>query len=68
MGGSQLFRLNTKGQLASGERCLIPKGNHVQVTVCPTDPSGHWEYLDVSVATTHTLSDIFSTESSLSLL
>ncbi|KAF6025292.1 GALNT7 [Bugula neritina] len=56
MGGSQLFRLNTKGQLASGERCLIPKGNHVQVTVCPTDPSGHWEYLDDTKQMKDTLS------------
>lgn len=47
MGGSQLLRLNTKGQLASGERCLEPVGGHVQVKVCPVDPTGDWEYVEV---------------------
>lgn len=47
-GGSQLLRLNTKGQLASGERCLVPRGGHVQIIVCPTEPTGDWEYLEVS--------------------
>jgi len=37
---------NTDGQLASGERCLEAHGGHVQVKVCPTKPSGDWEYME----------------------
>jgi len=47
LGGSQLLRLNTKGQLASGERCLVARGGHIEITVCPTQPTGEWEYLEV---------------------
>lgn len=50
LGGSQLFRLNVKGQLASGERCLIAQNGKVTISVCPTQPEGHWEFVEVGFA------------------
>ena len=44
------MRLNTKGQMASGERCLVARGGHVEVMVCPTEPTGDWEYVEVGMS------------------
>lgn len=46
-GGNQLFRLNTEGQLTSGEWCtdLDNSGSSITVQWCrPGDNSGPWEY------------------------
>ena len=45
-GGNQLFRLNTEGQLTSGEWCtdLDHQGDIVVKWCNPGDNSGPWEY------------------------
>ncbi|XP_064622397.1 N-acetylgalactosaminyltransferase 7-like isoform X2 [Lineus longissimus] len=45
-GGNQLFRLNTMGQLATGERCIKPrKGEQIAMMYfCPVSPNGPWDY------------------------
>lgn len=43
--GNQLARLNTKGQIGMGERCLDVEGNVPKIVVCPEGSvSGPWEY------------------------
>ena len=44
----QLLRLNSKGQLAVGERCLEVIAQKMKVVVCPINPSGPWSYDSVS--------------------
>ena len=40
-----LFRLNIAGQLAIGERCLVPAINGgIKVIVCPREPKGEWSF------------------------
>lgn len=44
-GGSQLFRINTKGQIGVGERCIeSPNGNTLHVAYCDVQPVGPWDY------------------------
>ncbi|XP_064623856.1 N-acetylgalactosaminyltransferase 7-like [Lineus longissimus] len=45
-GGNQLFRLNTKGQLATGERCIdARKGAEVpMISYCSSGQNGPWDY------------------------
>lgn len=43
-GGNQLFRLNTQGQMAVGERCIELQGNQLKVTFCDVMPSGNWDW------------------------
>ncbi|KAL8619562.1 hypothetical protein ACOMHN_019618 [Nucella lapillus] len=45
MGNSQLYRLNTKGQLGLGERCLdSPNGDTLQIRYCEVQPTGPWDF------------------------
>ena len=45
----QLFRLNVKGQLAVGERCINTVGsNDITIQFCPVEPTGPWILRDVS--------------------
>ena len=44
----QLLRLNVKGQLAVGERCLELVGQKIKVAVCSVSPTGYWSYDKVS--------------------
>ncbi|XP_023931769.1 N-acetylgalactosaminyltransferase 7-like [Lingula anatina] len=43
-GGNQLFRLNTKGQLAVGERCIDLSGGQPKVIFCSVMPTGPWDF------------------------
>ena len=43
-GWLQLFRMNTKGQMAVGERCLDLSGKGITMQFCPVDPTGPWEW------------------------
>ena len=54
-GGNQLFRLNTEGQLTSGEWCLkAEKGDRVTIAWCDMGQvNGPWEYLDDSKQLRH---------------
>lgn len=49
-GGHQLLRINTKGQLGIGERCVEADHNdQVELTTCPMGKvDGPWEYAEVS--------------------
>lgn len=53
-GGSQLFRLNIKGQLSSGEHCFLSDNNDKVVASFCLDnlgiwnPEGEWEYDEVT--------------------
>lgn len=45
LGGSQLYRLNVKGQWSSGERCIESTDHSfLYIIVCPVNPTGPWEY------------------------
>ena len=45
----QLFRLNAKGQLGLGERCIMEKNRDtLHITVCDTQPEGPWAFNKVS--------------------
>ncbi|XP_055389935.1 N-acetylgalactosaminyltransferase 7-like [Condylostylus longicornis] len=45
MGGSQLFRLNTKGQLSNGERCIEIINNTPHIDFCQIGKvNGAWRY------------------------
>jgi polypeptide N-acetylgalactosaminyltransferase len=54
-GGNQLFRLNTEGQLTSGEWCLkAERGDRVTVAWCEMGTTdGPWEYMDESKQLRH---------------
>ncbi|CAL1530402.1 unnamed protein product [Lymnaea stagnalis] len=44
-GGNQLFRLNRKGQLSLGERCILDENQDtLHIRVCDIQPEGPWEY------------------------
>merc|ERR1712012_664532 len=43
-GGNQLYRLNEKGQLATGERCIDNTGDSIHMIFCPVQPTGPWSY------------------------
>lgn len=44
----QLFRLNTKGQLSVGERCIAADRQNVKLVVCPLGTvDGPWQYESV---------------------
>lgn len=44
-GGGQLFRLNSKGQMGYGERCIDRyQSKKISVHHCPRNPTGHWRY------------------------
>lgn len=46
----QLFRLNTKGQLGVGERCIAADRQNVKLVVCPLGTvDGPWQYESVSI-------------------
>lgn len=53
-GGNQLLRLNVKGQLAVGERCLELVGQKIKVAVCSVSPTGYWSYDKESGIIEHT--------------
>lgn len=45
----QLFRINTKGQIGVGERCIeSPNGNTLHVAYCDVQPVGPWDYDEVN--------------------
>lgn len=45
LGGNQLFRLNVKGQLAVGERCIdAVNGDTLHVQFCDVQPTGPWSW------------------------
>jgi hypothetical protein len=50
-GGTQLFRLNIKGELANGENCIITKNDKIIKRRCFKNgiwnPIGEWIYDDV---------------------
>ena len=39
----QLFRLNEKGQMAVGERCVDATGGGISIIYCPVQPTGPWQ-------------------------
>ncbi|XP_046343077.1 N-acetylgalactosaminyltransferase 7-like isoform X1 [Haliotis rufescens] len=44
-GGNQLYRLNTKGQIGYGERCIeSPNGDTLHIHYCDVQPTGPWDY------------------------
>lgn len=44
-GGSQLFRLNTKGQIGVGERCIKASGGStLHLHFCDVQPTGPWSW------------------------
>lgn len=46
----QLFRLNTKGQLGVGERCIAADRQNVKLVVCPIGTvDGPWQYESVCI-------------------
>ena len=49
----QMFRLNAKGQIGVGERCIEKRGKNLEVVYCPVKPEGVWQYDTVSAAATH---------------
>ncbi|ESO86827.1 hypothetical protein LOTGIDRAFT_194702 [Lottia gigantea] len=54
-GGNQMFRLNTKGQLALGERCLEAKyKDTIHVSYCDVEPTGPWDYDEKTKQVQHT--------------
>ncbi|KAK3092658.1 hypothetical protein FSP39_005536 [Pinctada imbricata] len=54
-GGSQLFRINTKGQIGVGERCIESRnGNTLHVSFCDVQPTGPWEFDELSGRIRHT--------------
>ncbi|KAK6180861.1 hypothetical protein SNE40_008837 [Patella caerulea] len=54
-GGNQMFRLNMKGQLALGERCLQAKnGDTIHIHFCETQPQGFWDYDESTKQVKHT--------------
>lgn len=49
MGGSQLFRFNTKGQIGYGERCIDKYDSHsLSIHYCHVQPIGPWKYNNAS--------------------
>ncbi|XP_033735035.1 N-acetylgalactosaminyltransferase 7-like [Pecten maximus] len=43
-GGNQMFRINTKGQMGVGERCIeAPNGSTLHMHFCETQPTGPWQ-------------------------
>ena len=45
----QMYRLNVKGQLAVGERCIeSPSGDSLHLSFCDTQPTGPWFWDEVS--------------------
>lgn len=54
-GGNQMFRLNTKGQLGVGERCIeAPSGDTLHVSFCDTQPEGPWDWDENTGLISHT--------------
>ena len=46
----QLFRLNTKGQIGHGERCVKAQGAEtLHITTCDRQPVGPWEWDEVCI-------------------
>ncbi|XP_025103405.1 N-acetylgalactosaminyltransferase 7-like isoform X2 [Pomacea canaliculata] len=44
-GGNQLFRINTKGQIGLGERCIeAQNGDTLHIRYCEVQPVGPWDY------------------------
>lgn len=44
-GGNQLFRINAKGQIALGERCITERAHDtLHITTCDIQPTGPWEF------------------------
>ena len=44
----QLFRLNVEGQIGLGEMCVHSRGRKLSIERCPLQPSGQWEWQEVS--------------------
>ena len=44
----QLYRVNTKGQIGFGERCIeAPNGDTLHIQYCDVQPTGPWDYDEV---------------------
>ncbi|XP_070180117.1 N-acetylgalactosaminyltransferase 7-like isoform X2 [Littorina saxatilis] len=44
-GFGQLYRINTKGQIGLGERCIdSPNGDTLHIRYCEVQPTGPWEF------------------------
>ncbi|KAL8619999.1 hypothetical protein ACOMHN_015281 [Nucella lapillus] len=55
LGGSQLFRINTKGQIGVGERCILaPNGDTLHIQNCELEPTGPWDYDTTTGVIKHT--------------
>ncbi|VVC39999.1 Nucleotide-diphospho-sugar transferases,Glycosyltransferase 2-like,Ricin B, lectin [Cinara cedri] len=55
-GNNQLFRLNTKGQLAVGERCIAADRQNVKLVACPLGTvDGPWQYESTNKLLLHTI-------------
>lgn len=47
-----MFRLNVKGQLGVGERCIeAPSGDTLHMSFCDTQPEGPWQWDEVKLET-----------------
>jgi len=54
-GGTQQFRLNVKGQIAIGERCIAAQGaDTLHIEVCSKEPTGPWEWDETTGKMRHT--------------
>ena len=46
----QMYRLNAKGQIGVGERCIeAPSGDTLHMSFCDTQPTGPWDWNEVSM-------------------
>ena len=43
-GGNQMFRFNDRGQIGTGERCVVASGDVLKVVYCPVQPTGDFTY------------------------
>ncbi|XP_059173884.1 N-acetylgalactosaminyltransferase 7-like [Physella acuta] len=55
IGHSQMFRLNVKGQIGIGERCILAQNSgKLFLTYCNTQPTGPWEWDEKTGVMRHT--------------
>ena len=43
-----MFRLNSRGQMGLGERCIDSTGSGISIIYCPVQPTGPWQWDQVS--------------------
>ncbi|XP_014670029.1 PREDICTED: N-acetylgalactosaminyltransferase 7-like [Priapulus caudatus] len=54
-GGNQRYRLNTAGQITTGERCISAQGTSLMYKVCPDGKvDDQWKYDDATKQISHT--------------